>query len=313
MGSPDFAIPALDQLHQENQVLAVYTQPPRPAGRGMQEQLVPVARHAQSLGLPVRWPTTLRDAETQTELAAFKADVFIVVAYGLLLPKPVLALPRYGCINGHASLLPRWRGAAPIQRAILAGDAETGMSAMLMQEGLDTGPVLATRACAIAAEETAGSLHDTLAQINAALLAQVVAGLPDNLTTAKPQDAAATTYAAKITTDEAAIDWMAPLSHADRQIRAFSPFPGAWFAGPKGRIKIIAARPLFDMVADGEAGSYLGQGPDGQMRIALPDGVLEVSQLQPAGKRQMPARDFLNGQPLPLGYRFGPVQTGQSG
>ena len=312
MGSPDFAIPALDALRAANDIVAVYTQPPRRAGRGMQEQKVPLARHAEACGITVHCPASLQDPAVQAELAAFNADVFVVVAYGLLLPRAVLDLPRYGCINGHASLLPRWRGAAPIQRAIAAGDTQTGMSAMLMEEGLDTGPVLDVLVCDIAANETAGSLHDKLAQMNAALLTQVVAALPEKLASAQPQDANAAVYAAKISPAESAINWRSSLTEIDRHIRAFSPFPGTWFAGPRGRIKINAAVPVAMPVAIPVAmqvagvgpGCFLGLGPDGQMRIAVCDGVLEIATVQPAGKKPMPARDFLNGQPLPVGHLF---------
>lgn len=304
MGSPDFAIPALDALAKDNEIVAVYTQPPRPAGRGMHEQHVPVAKHAIARGFALHHPATLKTPESQDELAAFKADIFVVVAYGLILPAPVLAMPRFGCINGHASLLPRWRGAAPIQRAIAAGDSETGISAMLMEAGLDTGPVLARRSCKIESDDTAGSLHDKLAIINASLLADVVADLPGLLDSAKPQDENLAIYAPKISTAECEIDWHAPLAQTDRQIRAFSPFPGTWFNGPKGRLKIHAAKPAFEQTAGAEPGSFLGLGEDDQLRIATADGVLDIHRLQPAGKKPMSGRDFLNGQPLPVGYSF---------
>ncbi len=306
MGSPDFAIPALARLSQTQDIVCVYTQPPRPAGRGLKEQLVPLAQYTQQLGLPVRWPCSLKPIEVQDELEAFDADAFVVVAYGLLLPKPVLDIPRYGCINGHASLLPRWRGAAPIQRAIAAGDMRTGMSAMRMETGLDTGPVLATLECEIADDDTAGTLHDRLAQLNADLLETVIADLPNSLTQAQAQDVENAIYAPKISTAECAIDWHAPLAVTDRKIRAFSPYPGTWFDGPKGRIKIAAARPVNKKTSSAEAGSFLGLGTSGQMRIATIDGILEISRLQPAGKKAMGARDFLNGQDIAPGLVFGP-------
>jgi methionyl-tRNA formyltransferase len=306
MGSPDFAILALARLTLEHDVAAVYTQPPRPAGRGMKEQLVPLAKYAQQLDLPVCWPRSLKSTDVQDELAAFDADAFVVVAYGLLLPKPVLDMPRYGCINGHASLLPRWRGAAPIQRAIAAGDTRTGMSAMRMETGLDTGPVLATLECEIAEDDTAGTLHDRLAQLNADLLETVIADLPNSLAQAQAQDVENAIYAPKISTAECAIDWHAPLSVTDRKIRAFSPYPGTWFDGPKGRIKIAAARPVTGTPDNAQAGSFLGIGPAGQMRVATIDGILEISRVQPAGKKAMEARDFLNGQDIAPGHVFGP-------
>ena len=306
MGSPAFAIPALARLSRTHDIAAVYTQPPRPAGRGMKEQLVPLAQYAQQRSLPVHWPQSLKSADAQDELAALNADVLVVVAYGLLLPQSVLDMPRYGCINGHASLLPRWRGAAPIQRAIAAGDTRTGMSAMRMVAGLDNGPVIATLDCEILANETAGNLHDKLARLNADLLETVIVGLPDMLAQAKAQDDGSAIYAPKITTAECAIDWHAPITVTDRQIRAFSPYPGTWFNGPKGRIKITAARPMRGRIDNAAAGSFLGLGDAGQMRVATIDGVLEIFLLQPAGKKAMNARDFLNGQEIEPGHVFAP-------
>lgn len=305
MGSPGFAIPALDRLAGSHDILAVYTQPPRRAGRGMRETPQPLAAHAAAGGMQVRHPASLKGEGDQQELAALEADLFVVVAYGLLLPAEVLAMPRFGCINGHASLLPRWRGAAPIQRAIAAGDAETGICAMLMEEGLDTGPVLASRRCAIEADDTAGTLHDRLAQINADLLAETVDALPDILGRASPQDDGAASHARKIAPAEAEIDWHRPAAEISRHIRAFTPVPGAWFSGPKGRIRVRGAR-----IGSGHeqrggndmpAGTYLGLDADGGMRIATGDGELVLTQLQPAGGRAMPARDFLNGTPVETG------------
>ena len=304
MGSPDFAIPALDRLADTHDILAVYTQPPRRAGRGMRETPQPLAARAAARGIEVRHPLTLKDPEAAAALAALEAELFIVVAYGLLLPPDVLAMPRFGCINGHASLLPRWRGAAPIQRAIAAGDAETGICAMLMEAGLDTGPVLARRSCAIGPVDTAGDLHDRLAVINADLLADTVAALPAILEGATPQDHAAATYAAKITPAEAEIDWTQTAEVIDRQIRAFTPVPGAWFTGPKGRIRVRAAYLGPDNFDNAPAGSYLGLDDDGGMRVATGGGEIILARLQPAGGRAMPARDFLNGTPMTVG---GPV------
>ena len=305
MGSPDFAIPALDKLADSHDILAVYTQPPRRAGRGMRETPQPLAAHAAARNIDVRHPLSLKDPEAAADLAALNADLFVVVAYGLLLPPEVLAMPRFGCINGHASLLPRWRGAAPIQRAIAAGDDETGICAMLMEAGLDTGPVLARRSCAIGPEDTAGDLHDRLAAINADLLAETVAALPAILDQAKPQDHAAATYAAKITPAEAEIDWTQTARHIDRQIRAFTPVPGAWFNGPKGRIRVRAARLGPDISTSGPAGSFLGLDEDSGMRIATGSGEIILTSLQPAGGRAMPARDFLNGTPMTVGEAVG--------
>ena len=300
MGSPDFAIPALDRLAESHDILAVYTQPPRRAGRGMRETPQPLAAHASAHGMDVRHPTSLKTEEDAADLAALDADLFVVVAYGLLLPANVLDMPRFGCINGHASLLPRWRGAAPIQRAIAAGDAETGICAMLMEEGLDTGPVLASQSCAIEANDTAGTLHDKLALINAELLGQTVDALPDILETAAPQDDSAATYARKITPAEAEIDFHHTAAQIDRHIRAFTPVPGAWFTGPKGRIRVRAARVGPAMTSD-PAGTYLGPDADGGMRIATGAGEIILDQLQPAGSRAMSARDFLNGTAVETG------------
>ncbi len=301
LGSPEFAVPALDRLARSHDILAVYTQPPRRSGRGMRETPQPLAAHAAALGMKVRHPVSLKTGADQEALAALRADLFVVVAYGLLLPATVLAMPRFGCVNGHASLLPRWRGAAPIQRAIAAGDAETGICAMLMEEGLDTGPVLASRSCAISADDNAGTLHDRLAQINADLLGETVDALPDILDRATPQDDSAACYAHKITPAEAEIDWHRAAAEIDRHIRAFTPVPGAWFNGPKGRIRVRDARLATNDGGNAPAGTYLGPDADGGMRMATGDGVLVLDELQPAGGRAMPARDFLNGTPVQPG------------
>ena len=300
MGSPAFAIPTLDRLADEHEVLAVYTQPPRRAGRGMREAPQPVAAHAAARGLTVRHPQSLKTAADAGALAALEADVFIVVAYGLILPPNVLAMPRFGCINGHASLLPRWRGAAPIQRAIAAGDVQTGVCAMVMEAGLDTGPVLARRTCAIGDAETAASLHDRLAKLTADLLGEVVAGLPDIRKTQQPQDHAAAIYAPKLAPAEAEIDWQLPALVIDRQIRAFTPVPGAWFTGPKGRIRVRAAR-HGDATGTGAPGHYLGLDPQGGMRVGTGAGEIILDEVQPAGGKAMSARAFLNGNPVSVG------------
>jgi methionyl-tRNA formyltransferase len=300
MGSPGFAIPTLDRLTDEHEVLAVYTQPPRRAGRGMREAPQPVAAHAAARGLTTRHPESLKTAEDAATLAALEADVFIVVAYGLILPPNVLAMPRFGCINGHASLLPRWRGAAPIQRAIAAGDTETGVCAMVMEAGLDTGPVLARRECAIGDTETAAGLHDRLAELTADLLGEVVAGLPDILETQQPQDHAAAIYAPKLTPAEAEIDWQLPALVIDRQIRAFTPVPGAWFTSPKGRIRVRTAR-RGDETSPGVPGHYLGLDPQGGMRIGTGAGEIILDEVQPAGGKAMSAHAWLNGNPVSVG------------
>ena len=305
MGSPDFAIPALDALHNHHEIVAVYSQPPRKSGRGMGEKLVPVAQHAESLNLPTHWPESLTDKACRDVLAGFDADLFIVVAYGLLLPQSVLDLPHFGCINGHASLLPRWRGAAPIQRAIEAGDNETGISAMVMEAGLDTGPVLATQHVNITANETAGTLHDKLAVVNAEILLRTVNEVPAILSTQQIQNDDDAIYAAKISSAEAQIDWRKPAHKIDQHIRAFSPFPGAWFNGEKGRIKISEA--IVDTndsnseSGGATPGTYIGRSDEGGMRVATGAGVLTLVRLQPAGKKPMPVADFLNGQAMSIG------------
>jgi methionyl-tRNA formyltransferase len=302
MGSPDFAIPALDLLALSHDVCAVYTQPPRRSGRGMQEQHVPLARHALEMGLPVQWPISLHDKDVQQELAAYDADLFIVVAYGLLLPQAVLNIPRYGCLNGHASLLPRWRGAAPIQRAIEVGDSETGMSVMLMEAGLDTGPVLAMRPIAITPEMNAGDLHDALASMNAALLDETLASLDEALLNRTPQTDKGVTYAAKISSDDAHIDWQKSAAKLACHIRAYTPYPGAWCSGPKGRIRVLEAyqSPTSHNITT-RPGTFAGQDDKGNMQIMTGDGILCIPRVQPAGKNPMPAKNFLNGIQLVIG------------
>lgn len=303
MGSPGFAIPALDRLAESHDIMAVYSQPPRRAGRGMQEHPQPVAAHAATLNIPAFHPQRLSDADDLAILAGHDADMFVVVAYGLLLPRRVLDMPRFGCINGHASLLPRWRGAAPIQRAIAAGDAETGVCAMLMEEGLDTGPVLARRSTAISEDDTAGSLHDRLATLNADLLADVAARLPDILDAAVPQDDSAATYAHKISSTEAVIDWSRPAAQLARHIRAFAPAPAAWFTGHRGRVRVLKA---YAANGTGPEGCYLGSTDDGGLQVGTGDGVLVLETVQPAGSRPMPAQAFLNGARLVAGQSMAP-------
>lgn len=291
MGTPDFSVPVLDALvGAGHEIACVYCQPPRPAGRGKKPRPTPVHARAEALGLPVRHPTSLKDAQAQAEFADLKADVAVVVAYGLLLPRPVLDAPKHGCLNIHASLLPRWRGAAPIHRAIMAGDAETGICIMQMEAGLDTGPVLLREATAIGAEETTGDLHDRLAQMGARLICDALDSL-DSLTP-QPQPEKGVTYAAKIDKSEARIDWTRPAAEIDRQIRGLSPFPGAWCDMAGERIKLLRCR-----LAE-------GQGAPGQilqgLTVACGEGAVEITELQRQGKRPMPAGDFLRGvQSLP--------------
>ena len=301
MGSPDFAIPALQKLVKTHDVCAVYTQPARPAGRGMKSTPVPVAAYAADKSLALFSPESLKTDHAQQQLAAHDADIFVVVAYGLLLPKIVLNMPKLGCINGHASLLPRWRGAAPIQRAIAAGDSVTGVSAMLMDEGLDTGMLLMRRSCKIDPAETAGSLHGKLAMLNAETLEEVVNDIIILLTTAEPQDDSQALYAEKITPREAEIDWTRDTATLDCHIRAFTPFPGAWCLGPTGRIRILKAHPA-DLArpVQASAGSIVSMS-ETALHVATGNGVLAIEQLQPAGKKPMHVADFFNGHKLVTG------------
>ena len=292
MGTPDFSVPVLDALVQAGHDIAcVYSQPPRPAGRGKQDRPSPVQTRAQALGLPIRHPVSLKTQRAQADFAAVNADIAVVVAYGLILPQAVLDMPTHGCLNIHASLLPRWRGAAPIHRAIMAGDAETGVCIMQMEAGLDTGPVLLRQAMPIGAAETTGALHDRLS----ALGAQMIVTALDNLEklSAVNQPADGVTYAAKIDKAEARVDWTLPATVVDRLIRGLSPFPGAWCDVGGERVKLLGSK-LTD--GRGEPGTVL----DG-FRIACGQGAVEITQVQREGKRPMPAADALRG--LTLGAR----------
>lgn len=297
-GTPAFAAAALQALIAAgHNVVLVLTQPDRPAGRGL--KLVPseVKKSAQQQGLRVEQPLTLKSAEAQAIIVETQADAMVVAAYGLILPKAVLAIPRLGCINIHASLLPRWRGAAPIQRAILAGDIETGITIMQMDEGLDTGDMLVRQAIAIGANETAGELHDRLAALGAKLIVEVLKSLPPPV----KQDTMLATYAAKITKDEAAIDWSADATHVARAVRAYNPFPGAATVHHGERIKIWRARAV---AGTGAPGTVCESAP-GVLRVACGTGALDVLELQRAGGKSLPAAAFLAGNPMPAGARFG--------
>ncbi len=292
MGTPEFSVPALEALHGAgHEIVAVYTQPPRPAGRGKKDRPSPVQARAEALGLAVQHPKSLKGAEAQAEFAALQAEIAVVVAYGLILPQAVLTAPARGCLNIHASLLPRWRGAAPIHRAVMAGDAETGVCIMEMEAGLDTGPVLLREATPIGAEETTGDLHDRLAAMGARAIVEALTGI-DRLS-ATPQPETGVTYAAKIDKAEARIDWARPAVEVDRLIRGLSPFPGAWFEAGGERIKVLRSR-----LAEG-AGAP-GTVIEG-LRIACGSGAVELTELQRAGKRPMGAEEFLRGLSLPTG------------
>ena len=295
MGTPDFAVPTLRALHDAgHQITAVYSQPPRPAGRGQQPRPSPVAAAAAALGLAVHTPTTLKDPAEVERLRALHLDAIVVVAYGLMLPKAVLDLPRLGCFNVHGSLLPRWRGAAPIQRAILAGDLETGVTIMNMDAGLDTGPMILKEATPIAESDTAGTLHDRLAEIGAAVMARALAGVAAGEITPTPQPAAGVTYAAKIDKREARIDWARPAAEVQRQIHAFSPYPGAWFELNGGRVKALLAQ-VMDM---GGAPGVVIAAP---LTVACGQGAVAITRLQREGKGAMGTATFVRGLPIPLG------------
>jgi methionyl-tRNA formyltransferase len=296
MGTPDFAVPALDALVAAgHEIAGVYTQPPRPAGRGQKERPSPVHLRASALGLPIRHPKSLRTPEAQADFAAFHADIAVVVAYGLILPKPVLDAPRHGCLNIHASLLPRWRGAAPIHRAVLAGDAETGVCIMRMEEGLDTGPVLLRAATPIGPTDTTGDLHDRLAVLGATLVVDALARV-DGLTPA-PQPEDGVTYAAKIDKAEAAVDWTRPATEVDRQIRGLSPFPGAWTLHDGRRLKLLRS-----CLAD-------GAGAPGEVltgfTVACGSGATDILEVQAEGRARQDAASFLRGTAVAPGTRLG--------
>lgn len=297
MGTPDFATPSLAELIAGGHDIAcVYTQPPRPKGRGLSEEKSPVQRFAESAGLEVRTPRSLKDAAAQDAFAKLRLDAAIVVAYGLILPKPILAAPRLGCFNLHASLLPRWRGAAPIQRAIMAGDAETGVTVMRMEEGLDTGPVLMSERVAIGGK-TSGELHDDLARRGADLLGRALADLEQGRAAEQPQSKDGLTYASKIEKSEARIDWKKSARELDCLIRGLSPFPGAWFEFKGERIKVLLAEPAKGKGAPGEVLSPL--------IVACGEGALKLITVQRAGKAPMDAQSFLRGFPLRAQDRLG--------
>jgi len=290
MGTPEFSVPALDALiGAGHEVACVYTQPPRPAGRGKKPRPTPVQARAEALGLPVRHPASLRPQEEKDAFAELGADVAVVVAYGLILPRAVLDAPRHGCLNIHASLLPRWRGAAPIHRAVMAGDAETGVCIMRMEAGLDTGPVLLRRSVPITEDDTTGDLHDRLSRLGAGAVVEALARL-DELE-AQPQPDAGVTYAEKIDKDEARIDWTRPAGEVARQIRGLSPFPGAWCLAGEERLKLHRARAV---EGTGAPGTHLGD-----FVIACGEGAVAVSEAQREGKRPMPASEVLRGFALP--------------
>jgi methionyl-tRNA formyltransferase len=290
MGSPEFAVPSLDALVEAgHEIACVYTQPPRPSGRGKSERKTAVHGRAEELGLQVRFPRTLKDAQEQARFAALDCDLAIVAAYGLILPRAVLEAPRGGCINVHASLLPRWRGAAPIQRAILAGDETTGVTIMRMEEGLDTGPMLLKLATPIE-RKTAGELTEELAHLGARALVQWL----ENPSPPVAQSDEGVTYASKIDKAEARIDWRCPAPEIERQVRAFAPSPGAWFEANWERVKLLEAEV-------GDAQGRPGQVLDDNLAIACGSGSLHPLEVQRAGRGVMTPDELLRGFAVPRG------------
>jgi methionyl-tRNA formyltransferase len=296
MGTPDFALPALGALIDAgHDIVCVYSQPPRPAGRGHKERPTPVHAFADSKGLPVRTPTNLKDPAAQQDFAELHLDAAVVAAYGLLLPPAILEAPRLGCLNIHASLLPRWRGAAPVQRAIEAGDCETGITIMQMDEGLDTGAILTAETVPLTGETTAADLHDSLAALGAAMIVPALAGLENGTLRAHPQPDDGATYAKKIGKADGRLDWAKPARALDRAIRAFTPWPGAWFTHDGARIKVQQATPLDDV--SGAPGEAL----DDALTIACGDGALRLMRVQREGRKPADVKDFLRGRPIPKG------------
>jgi len=298
MGTPDFAVPTLAELiAQGHDIAAVYSQPPRPKGRGMALEPGPVHVFADRAKLPVRTPLSLKSAEEQAAFAALDVDAAIVVAYGLLLPKPVLDAPRLGCFNLHGSLLPRWRGAAPIQRAVMAGDAETGVMVMRMEEGLDTGPVLMAEKVPVG-RKTSGDLAAELSRLGADLMVRALGALERGAVTPQPQSDQGVTYARKITKDEARIDWGKSAGEIDCLIRALAPSPGAFTEVKGERLKILYAMPVRDR---GEPGEVITD----DLTVGCGEGALKLLKVQRAGKGVMDARELLKGFALPPGTLLG--------
>ena len=296
MGSPEFSVPVLDSLVKAgHEIAAVYCQPPRPAGRGKKDRPTPVQARAEALGLPVRHPISLKGPAEQAELADLNADIAVVVAYGLILPQAVLDAPKKGCLNIHASLLPRWRGAAPIHRAIMARDSETGICIMQMDAGLDTGPVLMRDATKIESTDTTGTLHDRLSQMGAALIVQALEQL-DGLTP-QTQPESGVTYAAKIDKSEARVDWGWTSAEVDAHIRGLSPFPGAWSELSGERIKLLLSERV-------QGCGATGQVLEGDLTVACGRGAVRLLRLQRAGARAQDAAEFLRGTPVPKGAKF---------
>jgi methionyl-tRNA formyltransferase len=298
MGTPDFAVPTLSALaYHGHEIAAVYTRAPKPGGRGMKLQPTPVEQEARRRGFPVLTPKTLRTDEALAEFRAHDADAAVVVAYGMILPQAILDAPKLGCYNLHASLLPRWRGAAPINRAIMAGDAESGVAIMKMDEGLDTGPTVADKHLAIAPDMTAGDLHDALAKLGAALMVRALVEIESGAKST-PQPAEGVTYAAKISKNETRIDWGKPWKEVHDHIRGLSPFPGAWFDLGGARIKALRS-------TRGEGKGRPGMALDDRLTIACGGDAVRLTQVQGEGRKAMSADEFLRGTPVKAGTQLG--------
>ena len=297
MGTPDFAVPTLVELAARgHEIVAVYTRAPKPAGRGMDVQHTPVEQEARRLALAVHTPRTLKDDEAQAAFRAHNADAAVVVAYGLILPKSLLAAPRLGCFNVHASLLPRWRGAAPINRAIMADDAESGVTIMKMDEGLDTGAMAMAEQMPIGSDMTAGDLHDALSRLGADLMLRALAAAERGSLALTPQLAAGVTYAEKISKNETRINWSKPWKQVHDHIRGLSPFPGAWFEIDGVRVKALRS-------TKGDGSGAAGTVLDDKLTIACGAGAVRLTQVQRAGKQPMSADEFLRGTPVKPGMR----------
>ncbi len=297
MGTPDFSVPVLDALVEAgHEVVCVYCQPPRPAGRGKKDRPTPVHARAEALGLPVRHPVSLKGAEEQADFAALSADVAVVVAYGLILPQAVLDAPAKGCLNIHASLLPRWRGAAPIHRAIMSGDAATGICIMQMEAGLDTGPVLLRRETPIGETETTDQLHDRLSTMGAECIVEALSTLDTLTPEVQPEEGV--TYASKIDKAEAAVDWAKPADEISRQIRGLATFPGAWTTHKGERIKLLGAE-----LAEGQGAAGTVIGP--ALTVACAEGAVRITKAQRAGKGAQDIDTFLRGWPIETGEVLG--------
>jgi methionyl-tRNA formyltransferase len=297
MGTPDFAVPTLVELAARgHEIAAVYTRAPKPAGRGMGVQHTPVEQEARRLALAVHTPRSLKDEEAQAAFRTYEVDAAVVVAYGLVLPKSILEAPRLGCFNIHASLLPRWRGAAPINRAIMAGDSESGVTIMKMDEGLDTGAMAMAERTPIGIDMTAGDLHDVLARLGADLMLRALAAAERGSLTLTPQPDKGVTYAEKISKNETRIDWSKPCKQVHDHIRGLSPFPGAWFEIDGARVKALRSM-------KGEGSGAAGTVLDDKLTIACGAGAVRLTQVQRAGKQPMSADEFLRGTPVKSGVR----------